>query len=66
MPNLMDMLLKAFLQTFELYHLIFSQILEGKEWMGSNMRDPSTKDGDVFSGGSRGGALGPPLIFLPN
>ena len=66
MPNLMDMLLKTFLQAFELYHLTFSQELEGKEWIGSNMRDPSTKDGDVFSGGSRGGALGPPLIFLPN
>jgi len=50
------------LQTFELYHLTFSQVLEGKEWI--NMRDPSTKDGDVYSGGSRGGARGPaPLIF---
>ena len=29
------------------------------------MRDPSTKDGDVYSGGSRGGARGdcPPLFF---
>ena len=59
------MLLKNFLQTFELYHLTFSQELEGKEWIGSNMRDPSTKDGDVYSGESRGGARGGcPPYFL--
>ena len=31
MPNLMEVLLKNFLQTFELYQLTFSQELEGKE-----------------------------------
>ena len=30
-PNLTEMLVKHFLQTFELYHLTFSQELEGKE-----------------------------------
>lgn len=65
MPNLMELLLKTFLQTFELYHLTFSQELDGKEWIGSNMRDPNTKDGDVYSGGSRRGARGTrPPYFL--
>ena len=65
MPNLMEVLLKNFLQTFELYHLTFSQEVEGKEWIGWNMRDTSTKDGYVYSGGSRGGARGGcPPYFL--
>ena len=64
MPNLMEVLLKNFLQTFELYQLTFSQELEGKEWIGSNMRDPSTKDGTCIVGDPGEGPGGlPPLFF---
>ena len=60
----MEMLLKNFLQTFELYHLTFSQELEGKEWIASNMRDPSTKDGMCIVGDPGEGPGGlPPLFF---
>ena len=63
-PNLTEMLVKHFLQTFELYHLTFSQELEGKEWIGSNMRDPSTKDGMCIVGDpGEGPGVAAPLFF---
>ena len=65
-PNLMEMLLNTFLQTFELYHLTFWQEVEGKDWIGSNMRDPSTKDGMCIVGDPGEGPGGAaPLIFWP-